>query len=96
VFEFVVLLARGDRSKELEILVLRHELSFCGGRSRGPTLLWRPVVVGDAQPRTCSPQLAGLLRQPGDVAALAPTAGRTPVDVRALEAGRRSSGGSDS
>ena len=27
-FAFVVLLARGDRSKEIEILVLRHELSI--------------------------------------------------------------------
>jgi putative transposase len=27
-FELVVLLARGERSKELEILVLRHELSI--------------------------------------------------------------------
>ena len=26
--EFVVLLGRGDRAKELEILVLRHELSI--------------------------------------------------------------------
>jgi putative transposase len=28
VFELVVLLGRGERSKELEILVLRHELSI--------------------------------------------------------------------
>jgi hypothetical protein len=28
VFELVVLLGRGDRAKELEILVLRHELSI--------------------------------------------------------------------
>jgi hypothetical protein len=27
-FAFLVLLARGDRSKELEILVLRHELAI--------------------------------------------------------------------
>jgi len=27
-FELVVLLARGERTKELEILVLRHELSI--------------------------------------------------------------------
>ena len=27
-FELVVLLGRGERSKELEILVLRHELSI--------------------------------------------------------------------
>jgi hypothetical protein len=28
VFELLVLLVRGDRSKELEILVVRHELSI--------------------------------------------------------------------
>lgn len=28
VFELIVLLGRGDRAKELEILVLRHELSI--------------------------------------------------------------------
>jgi hypothetical protein len=27
-FELVVLLGRGERSKELEVLVLRHELSI--------------------------------------------------------------------
>ena len=31
-FELVVLLARRERSKELEILVLRHELSILSGR----------------------------------------------------------------
>jgi hypothetical protein len=34
-FELVVLLGRGERSKELEILVLRHELSILGGRRGG-------------------------------------------------------------
>ena len=31
-FALVPLLARSARSKELEILVLRHELAFCAGR----------------------------------------------------------------
>jgi hypothetical protein len=34
-FELVVLLARGERSKELEILVLRRELSILHGRGGG-------------------------------------------------------------
>jgi putative transposase len=35
-FELVVLLARGERSKELEILVLRHELSILRRQVRSP------------------------------------------------------------
>jgi putative transposase len=87
VFEFVVLLARGDRSRELEILVLRHELSILRRQVARPRLSSGDRCWRRAQPRTCSPQLAGLLRQSGDVAALAPTAGRRPVDVLVLEAG---------
>jgi len=36
--EFAVLLARGERSKELEILVLRHELSLLRRRVKRPAL----------------------------------------------------------
>jgi len=39
VFELVVLLSRGERSKELEILVLRHELSILRRREPRPRLL---------------------------------------------------------
>jgi putative transposase len=37
-FALVLLLARGDRSKELELLVLRHELSILRRQSRRPQL----------------------------------------------------------
>jgi putative transposase len=37
-FALVLLLARGDRSKELELLVLRHELSIRRRQSRRPPL----------------------------------------------------------
>ena len=37
-FAFVLLLARGDRSKELEILLLRHELSILRRQARRPRL----------------------------------------------------------
>ena len=38
VFALVLLLARGDRSKELELLVLRHELSILRRQARRPQL----------------------------------------------------------
>jgi putative transposase len=37
-FAFVLVLARGDRSKELELLVLRHELSILRRQARRPLL----------------------------------------------------------
>lgn len=37
-FAFVLLLARGERSKELEILVLRHELSVLRRQVKRPRL----------------------------------------------------------
>jgi len=37
-FELILLLARGDRSKELELLVLRHELSMLRRQARRPQL----------------------------------------------------------
>jgi putative transposase len=37
-FALVLLLARGDRSKELELLVLRHELSILRRQARRPQL----------------------------------------------------------
>jgi hypothetical protein len=41
-FALVVLLARDERSKELEILVLRHELSSCSGKRAGHSS--RPAI----------------------------------------------------
>ena len=38
VIALIVLLARGDRSKELELLVLRHELSILRRQARRPQL----------------------------------------------------------
>jgi putative transposase len=37
-FALVLLLARSDRSKELELLVLRHELSILRRQARRPPL----------------------------------------------------------
>jgi putative transposase len=45
VLEFVVLLVRGDRSKELEIVVLRHELSILQRQAPRPRLSPRDRLV---------------------------------------------------
>jgi hypothetical protein len=42
-FELVVLLGRGERSKELEILVLRHELSILQRQVRRPQFAAPPM-----------------------------------------------------
>jgi transposase InsO family protein len=44
-FELVVLLARSDRSKELEILVLRHELSILRRQAKKPRLAERDRLL---------------------------------------------------
>jgi Integrase core domain len=44
-FELVVLLGRGERSKELEILVLRHELSILRRQARRPRFTPRDRVL---------------------------------------------------
>jgi len=65
-FALLVLLACGDRSKELEILVLRHELPILR-RQVGPSLephdrlIDEPVIGGARTPawasvRECSPR----------------------------------------
>ncbi len=44
-FALVLLLARGDRSKELEIVLLRHELSILRRQTRRPQLTARDRLV---------------------------------------------------
>ena len=65
---FVLLLARSDRSKELEILVLRHELG----------ILRRQVGRPQFEPRD-RPMLALDLQPPDPTAALAAAPGDPPA-----------------
>ena len=53
-FALVVLLARGDRSKELELLVLRHELSILLRQLRRPQLTESDRLVLAALSRVVS------------------------------------------
>ena len=56
VLELVVLLGRSGERKEVEILVLRHELSACAGKRDGRAT--RPVIA------PCSPRSAERFRAP--------------------------------
>lgn len=46
-FELVVLVCRSPRSKELEILVLRHELSILRRQAQRPRLRQADRLLGD-------------------------------------------------
>jgi hypothetical protein len=93
VFALVVLLCRSERSKELEILVLRHELAVLRRQVRQPRL--RPhdrillAALASALPRRA---WAIFSRQPADAAALARPARRTPLDVSAYPRGSAAPG----
>jgi hypothetical protein len=62
-FELVVLLGRRERSKELEILVLRHEL-FDPAPADGSAAVRvkRPAAACGAQPGAAAPVVAGVHR----------------------------------
>jgi len=83
-FELVVLLGRGERSKELEILVLRHELSVLRRQLRRPQYGLRDRLLLAALSRMLprSSWRAFSVR-PGDAAALASAARRETLDVPA-------------
>jgi putative transposase len=52
-FELVVLLGRGERPKELEILVLRHELSILRRKVKRPQFAPRDRLLLAALSRCC-------------------------------------------
>ncbi len=82
--EFVVLCVRSEEFKELEIVVLRHELAILQRKTCRPAITAVDrVLLAVAQPAHAARALAGLHRHAGDAAALASALGRQAVDVRA-------------
>jgi hypothetical protein len=73
IFQLLVLLGRGDRAKEIEILALRHQVfrATPSGKPARPQR-WGSGATGRAVAATASHIVERLLRDPGDAAALAP------------------------
>jgi len=81
--QLLVMLSRGDAAKDLEILVLRHQLAVLRRQTPRPRL--EPADRGARRHQLCVAPgpLVVLLRQAGDAAALAPAAGRRRLDLPA-------------
>jgi hypothetical protein len=83
-FELVVLLGRGERSKELEFLVLRHELSVVGRQADRSRFEPRDRLLGRrARPDPAAPLVAGVFGACGDAFAPASSADCEPLDLSA-------------
>src|SRR5713226_5798659 len=96
--ELLVLCGRSDRSKEVEILVLRHELHVLRRQTARPRpRAADPRVAGGAQPRPAESELAVVPRPAGDTPALASRPCPPSLDLRtaatrpAADRGTRSS-----
>jgi len=85
VVELLVLRRRSEREKEIEIVLLRHQLRVLERQVARPELTQADrallAAFSRAVPRRVWP--AGGVRQAGDAFALAPRTGRAPLDVPA-------------
>jgi hypothetical protein len=80
ILQFLILLGRGDRAKEVEILTLRHQVAALRRRVNRRDLGDGDRVLLAA---VASPVVKNLLRDAGEVAALAPRSGCPQVDLPA-------------
>src|SRR5262245_29794582 len=69
--------------KELEIVVLRHELAVLRRQTaRPPFQSSRPTVLSGCEPAVATRHMVLVPRDSRDAAAMAPAAGREPLDLR--------------
>jgi len=82
--QLLALLARADTAKDLEILVLRHQLDCAAPpNTEAQAGARRPSAAGRHQPRRAQITLVLLPREARDAVALASTAGRRRLDLPA-------------
>ena len=81
--ELAVLRVRSNQVKDLEIVVLRHELAILRRRSRRPALTWTDRLCLAAASRLLPGTMARVHRYAGDAPALASTPGGETLDVPA-------------
>ena len=88
--QLLVQLARGDAAKDLEILVLRHQLTVLRRQTARPRLgpTDRALLAALRRVLPRSRWSSFFLRQAGDAAALAPTLGGRRMDLRIYQTGR--------
>jgi hypothetical protein len=84
VLQLAALRLQSNDLKELEIVVLRHELAILRRRTRRPAMTWTDrLFLAGRQPASAARTLAVLHHHTGDAASLASALGGKAVDVRA-------------
>jgi hypothetical protein len=80
--QLALLRTRSEDFKELEIVVLRHELSVLRRQTSRPQL-WpgRPAPARGGQPAAAPLALGLIPGDPRDVASMASAVGRSPLDL---------------
>jgi hypothetical protein len=79
--ELVVLLARGEHSKDSRFSSYGTSCRSCAGSRSTSALVGRPAAVGSAQPIVAPACLGRVLCSAGDAAALASAPGRPSLDI---------------